>query len=85
MSVSRREAAAVIHAGGREADYRSREEDSRSLVEVRGGGLSDQGYSHGSYGSAYVTKERLADIVENRRVLSAPVESAGYPEASPSL
>jgi len=55
------------------------------LVEVRGGGLSDQGYSHGSYGSAYVTKERLADIVENRRVLSAPVESAGYPEASPSL
>src|SRR6476620_1174271 len=42
-----------------------------SLVEVRGSGLSDQGCSYGSYGSAYVTKERLADIVENRRVLSA--------------
>jgi hypothetical protein len=36
------------------------------LVEVRGGGLSDLGCSHGSYGSAYVTTERLADIVENQ-------------------
>ncbi len=36
------------------------------LVEVRGGDLSDLGYRHGSYGSAYVTRERLADIVENK-------------------
>jgi len=33
------------------------------LVEVRGGGLSGLGYSYASYGSAYVTKELLADIV----------------------
>ena len=33
------------------------------LVEVRGGGLTGLGYSYGSYGSAYVTKELLADIV----------------------
>jgi hypothetical protein len=33
-------------------------------VEVRGGGRSDLGYRYGSYGSAYVTKGLLADIVE---------------------
>src|SRR6476620_6441657 len=36
------------------------------LVEVRGGGLSGLGYSYAGYGSAYVTKELLADIVENK-------------------
>jgi L-alanine-DL-glutamate epimerase-like enolase superfamily enzyme len=33
------------------------------LVEVRGGGSRGLGYSYASYGSAYVTKELLADIV----------------------
>ena len=36
------------------------------LVEVRGGGLTGLGYSYASYGSAYVTKELLADIVMGR-------------------
>jgi len=35
-------------------------------VKVRGGDLSDLGYRYGSYGLAYVTKERLADIVEKK-------------------
>jgi len=35
-------------------------------VEVRGGGLTGLGYSYTSYGSAYVTKELLADIVIGR-------------------
>jgi L-alanine-DL-glutamate epimerase-like enolase superfamily enzyme len=36
------------------------------LVEIRGGGLTGLGYSYASYGSAYVTKELLADIVIGR-------------------
>ena len=35
-------------------------------MEVRGGGLTGLGYSYTSYGSAYVTKELLADIVIGR-------------------
>jgi L-alanine-DL-glutamate epimerase-like enolase superfamily enzyme len=40
------------------------------LVEVQGGGLSGLGYSYASYGSAYVIKELLADVVVGHDALS---------------
>ena len=46
------------------------------LVEVRGGGLTGLGYSYASYGSAYVTKELLADIVIGRDTFGVPSSMA---------
>ena len=54
------------------------------LVEVRGGGLSGLGYSYASYGSAYVTKELLPDIVENEERFFDSCRQCGLAGASSS-